>query len=212
MCLYAPTQRRRRAFTLVELLVVIGVIAVLTALLFPVLARAREAGREKVCASNLRQIGLAFRMYIYDHDETRPGFLHLLVPNYLSSPQILVCPSDPTGNYSYLNWGIANTPSELWKWPYPQSYDYFLAPWDDRWWKFLEERGPRAGYVIDRLHGEVMPGPNLVSRAPYRVGRTLRLAMDGSVITLDIRYSGGGRLNIWEAMAYFPGEPIPPPP
>lgn len=56
-----------RAFTL-ELLVVIAVIALLTAILMPVLSKVRESARKSVCQTNLRQIGTAFSLYISDHD------------------------------------------------------------------------------------------------------------------------------------------------
>ena len=70
----APTRRpTRHGFTLIELLVVIAIIAVLAAILFPVLARAREAGRKTTCASNLRQIGVAFAMYTGDYDDCFPN-------------------------------------------------------------------------------------------------------------------------------------------
>jgi prepilin-type N-terminal cleavage/methylation domain-containing protein/prepilin-type processing-associated H-X9-DG protein len=58
---------RRRGFTLVELMVVIGIIALLISILMPSLRRAREAASSAACLSNLRQIGLAFATYANDH-------------------------------------------------------------------------------------------------------------------------------------------------
>lgn len=62
----------RRGFTLVELLVVIGIIALLMSLLLPALARARSAARETVCRSNLRQIHNALVFYANDNDDYVP--------------------------------------------------------------------------------------------------------------------------------------------
>ncbi|MCS7253829.1 MAG: type II secretion system protein [Armatimonadota bacterium] len=59
----------RRGFTLIELLVVITIIAILAAMLFPVLSRARESARRTRCISNLKQIGMAMQMYVQDYDE-----------------------------------------------------------------------------------------------------------------------------------------------
>ena len=60
------------AFTLIELLVVIAIIAVLAALLVPALKNALESGRRTACTSNLRQIGVALRLYANDHEGKVP--------------------------------------------------------------------------------------------------------------------------------------------
>ncbi len=58
----------KKAFTLIELLLVISIIAILAALLFPVFGSAREKARQISCDSNLHQIGLAIDMYAQDYD------------------------------------------------------------------------------------------------------------------------------------------------
>ena len=66
------SKARHKAFTLVELLVVVGIIAVLIALLMPALGRAREGARRTACASNLRQLAVAFGMYYADNRQRYP--------------------------------------------------------------------------------------------------------------------------------------------
>lgn len=65
-------QSRRIAFTLIEVLVVLAIISVLAALLFPVVARGKRAAHKTTCTSNLRQIGLAVHLYEEDYDDQMP--------------------------------------------------------------------------------------------------------------------------------------------
>lgn len=86
--------RREPGFTLVELLVVIGIIAALIAILLPSLGRARSAAITTACMSNTRQIAFALRMYANDYD----GYL---VPEYI--PTNIGTPANL--QYSAAEWG-----------------------------------------------------------------------------------------------------------
>jgi prepilin-type N-terminal cleavage/methylation domain-containing protein len=65
-------QRNRLAFTLIELLVVIAIIAILASLLLPSLARAKAKAKGIACISNLKQIGIAMRIWTDEHEDKYP--------------------------------------------------------------------------------------------------------------------------------------------
>jgi prepilin-type processing-associated H-X9-DG protein/prepilin-type N-terminal cleavage/methylation domain-containing protein len=69
-----PKHTKRQAFTLVELLVVLSIILILAALLFPAIFAARSRARVVACQSNLRQIGLAVMQYADQHNGVYPAF------------------------------------------------------------------------------------------------------------------------------------------
>jgi len=89
----------RRAFTLIELMVVIAIVATLAAMLLPALGRAKEMGRRIHCLNNLKQLGLALQMYIDEHNGLLPPREHpnrwpqRLFDGY-QDLRVLVCPDD----------------------------------------------------------------------------------------------------------------------
>jgi len=83
-----------RGFTLIETLVVIGIIVVLAAILFPVFGAIREKGRQATCLSNQRQIALELLSSLQDHQDMLPA--NNMVWNSVSLPApLLVCPDSP---------------------------------------------------------------------------------------------------------------------
>lgn len=104
----------KRAFTLIELLVVIAVIGILSALVLPALSRAKGKAKQTTCLNNLKQVGMAIRLYADDCADSLPvlsapnpypngvgAFYKQLVKGYLgltgpasSNETVFICPSD----------------------------------------------------------------------------------------------------------------------
>jgi len=109
-CVRPVECRSKTAFTLVEVLIVLAIITLLAALLFPVFGRVRDAGRRTSCASNLRQLGMALSQYAQDNRSFYPAlnsnshstgcapWADAVFP-YVKSEQVFECPSFPQGVY-----------------------------------------------------------------------------------------------------------------
>ena len=121
---------RKRGFTLIEMLVVIAIIVVLMAIIFPIYSVVRRRARETQCVNNLNQLTVALKQYREDHgrypsapwyDATagryRGGFSDLY-PDYIDDTGLLICPEDQavkgvgqTKDNLYCSYnGLANDP------------------------------------------------------------------------------------------------------
>ncbi len=115
----------KRGFTLVELLVVIGIIALLISILLPALNKARQAALRVQCAANLRQIHMAFRFYANDNRNFLPPVNSVNSYNAEGTPKVY-------GMYNALGkylgrpqWGGLDTPISNVDDPYHIKYDSY---------------------------------------------------------------------------------------
>jgi prepilin-type N-terminal cleavage/methylation domain-containing protein len=131
-------QKQKKAFTLIELLVVIAIIAILAAMLLPALAAAKKKAQKISCTNNLKQVGLATRIWSGDNGDkypmavpfgaggaydyvghtpnvapnpNNPGMVFMVMSNELSTPKIVYCPSDSahtSGNIAATNFSFGD--------------------------------------------------------------------------------------------------------
>ena len=99
-----------KAFTLVELLVVISIIAILLAILIPALNKARQQAKKVVCSSNMRQMGVALQCYFQDNECHLPAghscnindpnqYWLKILSKYLKQDLLFICPADTAKDF-----------------------------------------------------------------------------------------------------------------
>jgi prepilin-type processing-associated H-X9-DG protein/prepilin-type N-terminal cleavage/methylation domain-containing protein len=181
----------RGAFTLVELLVVIGIIALLISILLPALNKARAAGNAIACASNLRQIGMSIHQYTRDNNGFFPSyddgsavsapaggslrFWFKKIDTYLCNTDLSTwsaesgvwnCPSVDLGERAASGWNWARL---------PYGYNSYLGYWYDYGSKAIYSN-PTKITQIKRSAEKIMAGD-----ARGRMDGTYRSLLDAGV-------------------------------
>lgn len=184
--------QRSSGFTLVEMLIVLAIVGILAAILLPVFASVRDASRRTVCASNLRQIGLAMEAYAQDNNRRYPvnsinqspsgqdcGWMFRLEP-YVKASKVFECPSADAvqfGATDYSNEYHAGCPApkveeldgEVKTWRHWGSYDvnWPLKPWV----RDSSFKNPSAfGFVLDGVGDAVYQGRRLLNGERWMCG------------------------------------------
>jgi prepilin-type N-terminal cleavage/methylation domain-containing protein len=198
---------RRRGFTLVELLVVIGIIAILIAILMPALRRARAAAQAASCASNMRQLVMGIHMFANEHKGHLPGG-HYDRNNPDPEKRDWIFNDQPYGSldplkvpqegplFRYVNKDVAiyRCPSLE---PMPGAFHDSNGRFD--YTRFLSFTGaritnftPLAKYKHTTRREETMPTPVLVEEDPARHMNTLSIdSGHASIDSLSHEHRGG---------------------
>ncbi|MGQ9879832.1 MAG: type II secretion system protein [Armatimonadota bacterium] len=205
--------KHQKAFTLIEMLIVVAIIALLVSLLFPVLLNARRHAQISPCISNLKQLYAALTMYRDDCGGCWPYYLARLEP-YVRSHEVYRCPLDTFGGAieteTIAFWGANGK--------YPVSYlSVLLAAGTAthgplgvphpihhtelaNFFRALQREDPNHGVAVCMLHGErgcdwvwrAYEMSGIPSIASMFHGLTLRLRLDGSVQRAKVPYVGNG--------------------
>lgn len=188
-----------KGFSLLELLVVVGIVAILAAQLFPIIGQAKRRAKAVTDVTNMRGLHAAVCLYESDHDDAPPALLPL-VERYAASQAIyasVLDPRPPSATKPGWNPAPCGPPTDAPRPGYRLSYAYLLASmpesaasgdrWDYGYWR----QTPTAGMLASPWVGDVvewMRDDNDASEhGPVMKGAVYRLNMDGSLYVLPRR-------------------------
>ncbi len=163
---------RTAGIKLIELVVVLLIILLLANIVFVLASEVRKRAYEAPCMANLRQIYIAWRNYVDDHNEAIPTEFYKIHP-YLKSTEVLKCPRDTFG-------GVAMASTRQWSTP----VSYFYLPSDEEFRTQIQQADPNHGILYCVLHGRSRITTEALSRespAYLTSGIVLRLRRDGSI-------------------------------
>ena len=189
----------KKAFSLVELLVVIGILAILCAIAFPVFKSVKDASLKTACVSNMKQLYVAMDLYYQDHDNWHSPIASLEpVSAYARNKEIFSCPAehatkpDAQGLYPLR---VMSLEEPFDKSAFRISYAYLG---DEMYgnqvlWKNLRDQ-PNVGVIACQWHGPLngasaSTSPVLKHLQP-RTGPILRICFDGHLFTWNRRDTG----------------------
>ena len=176
----------KKAFTLVEILFVLVIIGLLSAIVLSIYTSTRSRSNETVCVSNLRQIGLGIKMYENDYGDL-PRKFETLYPVYVSDKRVFRCPqwearistaSPDKQKHANLLTRYTYEPEDAQFWQHLPREAGDPASLHLGWQAFYDKRGERLPLVVCQFHDPLLD-------ADVPIGPDGKLQMTRMVLRLD---------------------------